>query len=107
MCAGQLTANSGFCSWPLRQECGSFGEAFDESDFSRIEWQREASIGRSKGAVDRNALPTCPTTSDALMSLLQMQARHPTLEVRLETCGLRDWPESTWLATSLLMQCQS
>ncbi len=39
--------------------------------------------------------PTCPTTSDALMSLLQMQARHPTLEVRLETCGLRTGPEST------------
>ncbi len=39
--------------------------------------------------------PTCPTTSDVLLSLLQLQARHPTLEVRLATCGLWTGPEST------------
>jgi len=39
--------------------------------------------------------PTCPTTSDVLLSLLQLQAGHPTLEVRLVTCDLWTGPEST------------
>jgi hypothetical protein len=39
--------------------------------------------------------PTCPTTSDVLLSLLQLQASHPTLEVRLVTCDLWTGPEST------------
>lgn len=39
--------------------------------------------------------PTCPTTSDVLLSLLELQERHSTLEVRLVTCGLSTGPEST------------
>jgi hypothetical protein len=39
--------------------------------------------------------PTCPTTSDVLFSLLQLQTSHPMLEVRVVTCDLWTGPEST------------
>jgi hypothetical protein len=39
--------------------------------------------------------PTCTTTSDVLLLLLQLQTSHPSLEVRLVTCNLRTGPEST------------
>ncbi len=39
--------------------------------------------------------PTCTTTSDVLLSLLRLQASHPSLEVRLVTCDLWTGPEST------------
>jgi hypothetical protein len=39
--------------------------------------------------------PTCLTTSDVLLSLLELQGKHPALEVRLVTCDLWTDPQST------------
>ena len=39
--------------------------------------------------------PTCPTTSDVLLSLLQLQSKYPNLDVRLVTCDLWARPENT------------
>ncbi|MCC7338618.1 MAG: hypothetical protein IT422_26285 [Pirellulaceae bacterium] len=39
--------------------------------------------------------PTCPTTSDVLLALLQLQTSHASLEVRIVTCELWSGPENT------------
>jgi hypothetical protein len=39
--------------------------------------------------------PTCPTTSEDLLALLQLQTAHPSLEVRIDTCDLWSGPENT------------
>ena len=39
--------------------------------------------------------PTCPTTSDVLLALLQLQTSHASLEVRIVTCDLWSGPENT------------
>jgi hypothetical protein len=39
--------------------------------------------------------PTCPTNSDVLLSLLELQEHYPALEVRLVTCDLWSDPQST------------
>lgn len=41
------------------------------------------------------AYPTCPTTSDVLLALLQLQTSHSSLEVRIVTCDLWSGPENT------------
>lgn len=38
---------------------------------------------------------TCPTTSDVLLALLQLQTSHASLEVRIVTCDLWSGPENT------------
>lgn len=39
--------------------------------------------------------PTCPTNSDALLSLVQLQDNNESLEVRIATCDLFSGPENT------------
>ena len=39
--------------------------------------------------------PTCPTISDVLVALFQLQANHASLEVRIVTCALFGGPEKT------------
>lgn len=39
--------------------------------------------------------PTCPTKTDVLMSLLDLQNKHSSLEIRLATCELLSGPENT------------
>jgi hypothetical protein len=39
--------------------------------------------------------PTCPTRTETLRRLLNLQKAHPSLEVKLATCGLLSGPENT------------